>query len=237
MLFNTDLILFNGLTLGTTAIFLLRIMLSAVCGVIVGLERSWRFKEAGVRTHCIIASSAAVLMILSKYAFMDLSSIEAFASKAPDPSRMAAQVISGISFLGAGVIFKNGGSVRGLTTAAGIWATSAIGLCFGAGMYIVGAFETIVILIIQYIMHKRPVGSEAYTIQRVSVTLDDTQEARDSFLDFLKQSNMQVIGSSIFKKEPDRVLFNLQLRIEKPILFEQAMLYMEDHAEVHEISV
>ena len=95
--------------------FFIRIVLAAALGALVGLERSKRQKEAGVRTHCIIACTSALFMILSKYAFVDLVGVDGL--RGADPARIAAQVVSGISFLGAGVIFKNGNSIRGLTTA------------------------------------------------------------------------------------------------------------------------
>ena len=125
--------------------FFVRILLSTVLGALVGLERTKRQKEAGIRTHCIIACAAAVFMILSKYAFVDPTT--ALSARGVDGARIAAQVVSGISFLGAGVIFKNGNSVRGLTTAAGIWATSAIGMAIGAGLYWVGLITTSVMMV------------------------------------------------------------------------------------------
>ena len=123
----------NTLTLYDNLEFLIRLLLSAGLGALVGLERSKRQKEAGVRTHCIIACTSALFMILSKYSFIDVTTIDGL--RGADPARIAAQVVSGISFLGAGVIFKNGNSIRGLTTAAGLWAVSIIGTAIGAGFY------------------------------------------------------------------------------------------------------
>lgn len=84
--------------------FLIRLLLSAALGALVGLERSKRCKEAGIRTHCIIACTSALFMIVSKYAFLDCVTLDGL--RGADPARIAAQVVSGISFLGAGVIFK-----------------------------------------------------------------------------------------------------------------------------------
>ena len=95
----------NTLTLYDNLEFLIRLLLSAGLGALVGLERSKRQKEAGVRTHCIIACTSALFMILSKYSFIDVTTIDGL--RGADPARIAAQVVSGISFLGAGVIFKN----------------------------------------------------------------------------------------------------------------------------------
>lgn len=100
--------------------FLIRIVLAAILGAMVGLERTKQQKDAGIRTHCIVALTSAVFMILSKYAFIDVVALAG--SKGADPSRIASQVVTGISFLGAGVIFKNANfAIKGLTTAAGMW--------------------------------------------------------------------------------------------------------------------
>lgn len=98
----------NGETVLTAYIF--RIILACVCGGIIGLERTKRSKEAGIRTHCIIASTAALLMMVSKYGFTDLVSngVLLNGSRGADAARIAAGIVTGISFLGAGVIFKNG---------------------------------------------------------------------------------------------------------------------------------
>lgn len=93
------------LTWGDNIEFLIRIFLAGCLGIAIGFERSRRQKDAGIRTHCIIAVTSAAFMILSKYAFVDLTSIASV--KSADPARIAAQVVSGISFLGAGVIFKD----------------------------------------------------------------------------------------------------------------------------------
>ena len=100
----------------------LRIIAAGICGSIIGAERSNRSKSAGVRTHCIVAIGAALMMAISKYGFSDTVSGE-LGMRGADGARIAAQVVSGIGFLGAGMIFVHKNSITGLTTAAGIWAT------------------------------------------------------------------------------------------------------------------
>ena len=126
--------------------YFVRIVVACLCGGLVGLERTKRLKEAGIRTHIIVALGATLIMVVSKYGFADVVSADA--------SRIASNVITGISFLGAGVIFVRGGSVKGLTTAAGIWATAAIGLALGAGMYTVGVLCTVLMIVLQISLHK-----------------------------------------------------------------------------------
>lgn len=124
--------------------FVLRLFIAGVMGVLIGLEREYRAKEAGYRTHFLVALGSALIMIVSQYGFMDV--LEADLVRL-DPSRVAAQVVTGIGFIGAGTIILQKQIVRGLTTAAGIWATSGIGLAIGAGMYGVGVVATVLVLI------------------------------------------------------------------------------------------
>lgn len=130
-----------------------RILLAGICGYLVGFERSNRNKEAGVRTHFIVAMSAALMMVVSKYGFYDSGKFDA--------SRVAAQIVTGIGFLGAGIIFvKNNTFVRGLTTAAGVWATAGIGMCIGAGLLLVGIISTGIILAAQFLFHLDRFGKD-----------------------------------------------------------------------------
>ena len=132
--------------------FTIRLLIAALSGFIIGFERKSRSKEAGVRIHTLVAVGAALMMLLSKYAFADLTINEAGARGA-DSARIAAQVVSGVGFLGAGIIMYRRDSLRGLTTAAGIWATAGLGMAFGAGMYILGAVSTIILLMVQVLLH------------------------------------------------------------------------------------
>ncbi|EBX6584235.1 MgtC/SapB family protein [Salmonella enterica subsp. enterica serovar Newport] len=125
---------------------LLRIALAGLLGGLIGLERQLRAKEAGLRTHILVGIGSAMFMIVSKYGFEDIL-LESHV--ALDPSRIAAQVVSGMGFLGAGTIIIQKQIVKGLTTAAGMWVTAAIGLVIGSGLYeigIYGAFLTLVVL-------------------------------------------------------------------------------------------
>lgn len=124
--------------------FLIRIVLAGILGSAIGLEREKRFKEAGLRTHFLVAVGSAIIMIISKYAFTDVLADNDIVL---DPSRIAAQVVSGVGFLGAGMILVQRQSIHGLTTAAGIWATAGIGLAVGSGMYEVSIFTTLLVLL------------------------------------------------------------------------------------------
>ncbi len=224
----------STLTLFDNLEFFIRLLLSAALGALVGLERSKRQKEAGVRTHCIIACTSALFMILSKYAFMDLVDISGI--RGADPARIAAQVVSGISFLGAGVIFKNGNSIRGLTTAAGMWGTAAVGMAIGAGMYWVGLIEAAILVTIQIILHRFPVGADALTTQEILVEMADTQEMRDKFDELLARHRGQVTESSLTREE-GYLRMEITAKLEPPITHDEALAFMKENDGVRRISV
>lgn len=127
--------------------WLIRITIAALCGGMIGFERKSRSKEAGIRTHTIVCMASAIMMIVSKYGFAD-------ADRSTDYARIAAQVVSGIGFLGAGIIFYRRDFLRGLTTAAGIWATAGIGLAIGSGLIVVGVFSAVMLLLLQIFLHR-----------------------------------------------------------------------------------
>src|SRR5579859_1054063 len=124
----------------------LRLLVATLLSGIIGLERERGERAAGLRTHALVGLGACLLMIVSAFGFEDWH----YSPCALDPSRIAAQVVSGIGFLGAGVIIfqRDGGVVRGLTTAASVWVVAAIGLAVGGGMYITGIVATAIALVI-----------------------------------------------------------------------------------------
>ena len=124
--------------------FVWRLVLAALFGTIIGLAREYREKEAGFRTHFLVSLGSALMMIVSQYGFSEILTHDGVSL---DPSRIAAQVVSGIGFIGAGTIIFNHQIVRGLTTAASLWATAGIGLTAGAGMSWLALAATILTLV------------------------------------------------------------------------------------------
>ena len=224
----------TALTVFDNLEFFIRIVLAAVLGALVGLERSKRQKEAGVRTHCIIACTSALFMILSKYAFVDLVSVDGL--RGADPARIAAQVVSGISFLGAGVIFKNGNSIRGLTTAAGMWGTAAVGMAIGAGLYWVGLIETAVLVVIQIVFHRFPVGADALTTQELVVEMADSDELLARFDELVKAHRGQITESSL-TRENGILRMEVTATLAPPISHEEALAFMKANDGVRRVSV
>ena len=123
--------------------FIVRLLLAGILGSAIGIERKAHFKQAGLRTHFVVAIGSALIMIVSKYGFSDVVN---GTSVVVDPSRIAAQIVSGIGFLGAGVIIFQRNAIRGLTTAAGLWTTAGIGMAVGAGAYVIGIVATALVL-------------------------------------------------------------------------------------------
>lgn len=123
----------------------IRLLLAALLGSLIGLERERLLWAAGLRTHMLVCVGSCLLMIVSSFGFRDALSM---AHTELDPSRVAAQVVSGIGFLGAGSILLRGEVIRGLTTAASLWTVAAIGLSVGGGLYAVSTAATFIILVI-----------------------------------------------------------------------------------------
>ena len=219
--------------------FVIRILVACLCGFVLGVERSRRFKEAGVRTHMIVCAGAALIMIVSKYGFADLTSAskEMYnGTRGADPARLAAQVVSGVGFLGAGMIFKNGGSVTGLTTAAGIWAAAGIGLAIGSGMYVVGILVTIAIASIQMLMHIVTVGADAYKHCNIDILVESLFNFDEKFRDLMKQYGATLVEFRI-TREVNGIRYNATLKSKKAITSDDVSTVLAGNAEVIEISV
>ena len=145
---------------------LLDLLLSVLLGFVIGYERKLRSKKAGIRTHTIVCFGAALMMVISKHAF----------DGSADSARVAAQIVSGVGFLGAGMIVYRQHEVHGLTTAAGVWATAGIGMACGAEQYILAAGATLILVFVQAILHLplRPlVQKKSYSVRIVFIQKTD----------------------------------------------------------------
>ncbi len=145
-----------------------RLLFACLCGGIIGFERSIRRKDAGIKTHIILALGAALFMIVSQYGFGDLNLTPEYRA---DASRIASNIVTGVSFLCAGVIFVRGASVKGLTTATGIWSCAGIGMAAGAGMYSITLFATLLILLIQILLAKASAKIETHYALEIELTI------------------------------------------------------------------
>ena len=177
--------------------YLVRIFVAACLGLLIGSERKKRNKSAGIRTHVIVALGAALIMVVSKYGFMDVEKADA--------ARVAAQVVSGIGFLGAGVIFVRNNLVNGLTTAAGIWATAGVGLALGSGMYVVGISSALLVLFVQFVMHRIAYFADVASGGLIRMTLVKREGIVQSMEDYLQREKLSVISVKINKTKKDEV--------------------------------
>lgn len=177
-----------------------RLALAGLFGGLIGLEREVRAKEAGVRTHFVVALGSALFMIISQYAFGDSHH---------DSARVAAQVVSGIGFIGAGVIIFQKNVVRGVTTAAGLWVAAAIGLSCGGGMYILALGATVLTIIVLETMnflHSR------YEEKQVSMTLaSDKEEDMFTVLEAFKKDKVRVDSYS-YSKGKVQITFRIKMK-------------------------
>jgi putative Mg2+ transporter-C (MgtC) family protein len=154
----------------------IRLLFAGFCGGIIGLERSIRRKDAGIKTHIILALGAALFMIVSQYGFADLDLSEQYRA---DASRIASNIVTGVSFLCAGVIFVRGASVKGLTTATGIWTCAGIGMAAGAGMYTITLFATVLILIIHLLLANISAKIETHYSVDIDIELSKEVQIQD----------------------------------------------------------
>lgn len=172
--------------------YILRLVLAAICGAVIGLEREKRQKSAGLRTHIMVAVASSLMMLVSKYGFFDVIGIDGLDA---DVSRIAAGVVSAIGFIGGGVIFIKRDNLVGLTTAAGLWATVGVGIAIGAGMYVIGIFTTVFMIVIQVMMHWKRfktvssiAGNLTVNITKNNLSLDELREKLDDIGIYLRNT-------------------------------------------------
>jgi putative Mg2+ transporter-C (MgtC) family protein len=156
--------------------YIARMALAVALGFAIGVERKIRYKEAGMRTHSIVAGGAALMTLVGKYGFSEA---------AGDGARVAAQIVTGIGFLGAGIIMYRRDALHGLTTAAGIWATAGVGMAAGAGLYVLAAGGAALVIFVQWFLHLRIrlfCAKQFYTLRiKFTYATDESERVRGLF--------------------------------------------------------
>jgi len=175
--------------------FLLRLVVAGICGCLIGYERKNRLKEAGMRTHIIVALGASLIMIISKYGFLDILN----SGGSYDSTRIASQIVSGIGFLGAGMIFVRRQAVSGLTTAAGVWTTAGIGMAIGARLYFIGIATTVLILIVQVLLHREYRWFHIPMAEQISITFSESADSISFIQDKFSASHIEIINLKVEK--------------------------------------
>ena len=172
---------------------IIRLCLGFAAGAIIGFERSSRRQVAGLRTHILIATGATLLMLLSIYLPQQISP-----ERIGDPGRIAAQVVSGIGFLGAGAIIRLGNNIRGLTTAASLWFIAAVGLVIGAGMFVVG-FSAVAIGLFTLIFLQK-IERKVFPTQHfklLEIFYKDNNPNFKNALDIIKSSSIEIQSEDV----------------------------------------
>lgn len=200
----------NFMSIGVQLEMVLRLFTAIICGALIGYERKNRLKEAGIRTHVIVCVASALIMIISKYGFYDVLSCQGFKL---DPSRVAAQIVSGIGFLGAGMIFIRGQLVNGLTTAAGIWATAGVGMALGAGVYTLGLCTTFFILGIQIVFHKDFLAKRIPVSEVLGLRFPDDGKAITDIEKRIEGSGIEVISAKFERIDKGMIMAEMYIKL------------------------
>lgn len=174
--------------------YLLRVVVAALCGLAIGSEREARMKKAGIRTHTIVSMAAALMVCVSKYGFFDVIGYDGISL---DASRVAAGVVTGVGFLGAGIILNRKTNITGITTSAGVWATLGIGMTIGAGMWVLGIGSTVILLVLQYVFHHTMHLVKEKKMGRVHVRAREGDAAPEQVAAALDEMGVRVISTHL----------------------------------------
>ncbi len=221
--------------------YIIRVIVACLCGGVIGIERTMRQKDAGFRTHCIVALGAALAMIVSKYGFYDVVSDPSLKIQL-DASRIASNILTGVGFLGAGMIFIKGANIKGLTTAAGIWATAAVGMTIGSGMYFVGIITTLIIVILQTVFHTFLIGYDKILANDVRndivVSLKNTPEAVSIFKNQLEANNIHIMNSKLsLQSKAEKLTLTLTVHSDKDIDFLKIASIVQSNDDVYSFAI
>ena len=212
------------------------IAVAAALGALLGLERERRGQVAGMRTHALVAVGAAIFTIAGAYGFESLDR-----GPSGDPMRVAAQVASGIGFIGAGAILREGAAVRGLTTAAGLWTAAAIGMATGAGMLAVAAVSTVLILVLLVGLGRvrlRVLDRFGGGMRIVTVDYEQGHGTLAPVLDRLRDAGAQVHDITIEDAgDTRRRSVSLTVRTPRPEDLDAAIAELAALEEVHDAAV
>lgn len=211
-----------------------RLIISCLAGALVGYERKRRQKEAGMRTHIMVALASAIFAIVSKYGFFDVVVLEGISL---DASRISSSIVTGIAFLGAGMIFVKFRSITGLTTAAGIWAVAGIGMAFGSGVYTIGIAATLLIVVIQYFLHGCLQKVEGSSTKEITIVIDNSDNIMDEFVQEMKKVDAGFYFTEIEKRENNVIKMRIGVKFEEGRVSGEMWNVMKDRPYISSISL
>lgn len=191
----------------------IRLLVSCLLGGLIGFEREVHNHPAGLRTHILVCIGSTAIMLLSIYGF---SQFVYELNVRVDPARLAAQVISGIGFLGAGTILRTGATVSGLTTAASVWVVAAIGLCVGAGFIYAATLTTVIVIVCLFVLNKWEIALKGKNkIQEMILRIYDRPGTLGKIATLLGEQGIQIIN---VKMKPDEPLFGVDGEKEESVM-------------------
>lgn len=198
----------------------LDLILAAFLGFFIGLERKFRYKEAGIRTHTIVSVGAALMMIISRHAFGDDA----------DTARVAAQIVAGVGFLGAGIIVYKKNVVHGLTTAAGVWTTAGVGMACGGGLWLIAIIATAILILIQWFLHRKMFRTKKlFSIRIVFVQITDEREQIKQLFDIERYNRLVV------EREGEKLIYHAILDTDEEYSSSQLDEIMKTHSYIRSI--
>ncbi|MEN9447908.1 MAG: hypothetical protein RJA25_1198 [Bacteroidota bacterium] len=212
---------------------LIRLTLASLFGALIGLERERKHWSAGLRTHMMVCVGSCLIMIVSAFGFSDILGKEHVVL---DPSRIAAQVVSGIGFIGAGtILFLKQGTIRGLTTAAGLWTVAAIGLATGSGLYFAaGATTTIALIILWGLQPLEQLYLKKFRDMTLRIVTDSTIDNTEFLKTLLNKENLKVQSFNL-EKEKDSFIYQIKIDNVDTTKIDFVINDLKDNAVIKEI--
>lgn len=177
---------------------LISLLLAAILGFSIGLERKFRAKEAGIRTHTIVCFGSSLMMLISIYGF----------GEGADPARIAAQIVAGVGFLGAGIIVYRKNEVHGLTTAAGVWTTAGIGMACGGGLWLVAVGATALLIFFQWLFHRNWKIFKPRKNYIVRIVFEQRTDEREQIKQIFETDRY---NSLVIDREGDKLVYHAKL--------------------------
>ncbi len=220
----------HGIDLDTE--LLLRVLLAAFCGWAIGLERGFRRKEAGQRTHGIICVGACTFMILSVYGFSDFTGNM-------DITQIACQIVCGIGFLGVGIIYKSDTfGISGLSTATGLWATAAIGMACGIGMYALAACVTAPLILFHILLNVTNMESFGYTVQTLTVEVDHVDDLKPLLYKSKRKYHANLLSCEYTRDEENgTVIVRFRFRMLGTVPLKDVLRVIQENKTIRKISI
>lgn len=210
-----------------TTNLMLRIIVGGILGGLIGLEREYRAKEAGFRTHFLVALGSTLLTVISAYGYDTI--LQLYPKASFDPTRITAQIVSGIGFIGAGIIIFQKNAVHGLTTAAGLWVTSAIGIAAGVGHYDFAVASTVMVLLaleaLNFVIHR--FGARAVTVTFSS----PHKEYLRNVLEQIRNDGIEIESYSMENRHDangHQYVAEMELRVRRYVYESRLMELMQD---------